>query len=212
MCLLHGPCAFPTAVVAAWLFCFCFRMCITFCKTYGSRGLPSRSCLIQTLDAIMNALFRQRVSPLRVTSLAILASAERSYRDCNAVYEEAINFEMRALEEARNAVVACEELQQRQKDCHTTSCQAKDLGRNTEIWPIHYCGHSCSCPHKWLGALLCANMSSTTEGFLAYRCECFSMKERHAEGSKETHRQNRFWEASQNGADGGLGSHVACLP
>ena len=63
----------------------------------------------------MKTLFRQRVSPLRVTSLAILASAERSYRDCNAVYEEAINFEMRALEEARDAVVACEELQQRQK-------------------------------------------------------------------------------------------------
>ena len=96
----------------------------------------------------MNTLFRQCVSPLRVTSLAILASAERSYRYCNAVYEEAINSEMRALEEARNAAVAFEELHQRQEVCHIVPCQMEDLGRNTEILPIHYCGHSCSCPHK----------------------------------------------------------------
>ena len=118
----------------------------------------------------MNTLFRQRVSPLRVTSLAILASAERSYRDCNAVYEEATNFETRALGEARNAAVAFEELHQRQEVCHIVSCQMKDLGRNTKMLPIHHCGHSCSCPRKWPGALLCANMSTTTEESLVHRC------------------------------------------
>ena len=54
--------------------------------------------------------FRQLVSPLCVTALAIFASADRSYPDCNAIYEEATNLESRALGEARNAAVAFEEL------------------------------------------------------------------------------------------------------
>ena len=70
----------------------------------------------------------------------------------------------------------------------------RNLGVNTGPWPNHYCGHSCSCSHKWPGALLCANMSSTLERLLACQCEDLCCEMRRAKRTVDAHRQNRLWD------------------
>lgn len=136
-------------------------------------GCRSRPYLSLSLDA-MNSRFRWSVPPWCGIALAILASADRSYSDCTAILEEAANFEMRALGGARKVMLAFGKLQQRQGDCREAPRQTRSLGRNTEPWPSQYCGHSCSCSHKWPWALLFANTFTSLGGSMSHQWEGFS--------------------------------------